>query len=152
MNVFKTILERKLRNKIREENGGTYTVKVSFYHQPRPINQYLGTISFGCDPKNLEKLQKETLTTIKELLESGPTDEDVKSVKEQWVLDRKKASRENGHWLNKMRNTVYWKKPIAKMYDGDKTVKKINAKYIKKISNKVVGKPYIIAKLLPEKK
>jgi len=152
MLIFKTILERKLRNAIREEKSGTYGIRASFSHNGRPIPKYNGSISFECDPENAEDLKNEVFKVLNEFVKIGPTKKEVESVKEQWSLDRKKQLRQNGFWLSKMRSKIYWKKDLAKMFDEDKLNKSISHKYVKKVASKVIGKPDMIAMLLPEKK
>jgi len=152
MKIFKTILQRKLRNAIREEKSGTYGVRVSLGHSSRPIPKYNTRISFECDPKNVEDLKKEVIKVVNNFVQTGPTKDEVKSVKEQWSLERKKQLRKNGFWLGQMRNKVYWKKPIEKMFTDDKLNKSISHKFIKKTASKIIGKPSVIAILLPEKK
>lgn len=150
MEVFKSILERKLRNAIREEKAGTYGVQVSFGHQKRPVQKYRGSVSFECDPNNVEALSAEVLKVVKAFVKMGPTSKEVESVKEQWELDRKKQLQQNGFWLSQMFNKVYWKKPMGSLFKEDKLNKKITAKYVKKTASKFVGEPELIAKLLPE--
>ena len=151
MEVFKSILERKLRNTIREEKSGTYGVQVSLGHQKRPIQKYRGSVSFECDPDKLDELSEEVLKVIDAFVKTGPTAKEVESVKEQWELDRKKQLQQNGFWLAQMFNKVYWKRPISSLFKEDKINKKITAKYVKKVASKLITEPELIAKLLPEK-
>jgi len=152
MQVFRSILERKLRNAIREEKAGTYGVKVSFRHQKRPIQKHIGTISFECDPKNVEDLTAEVVKVVAAFVKTGPTPEEVASVKEQWGLDRKKQLQQNAFWLSQMYSRIYNKQPISTLFDDEKLDEKITAKYVKKVASTLVRKPEMIAKLLPEKK
>lgn len=150
MQVFRSILERKLRNAIREEKAGTYGVQVSFRHQKRPVQKHIGTISFECDPKNVEDLTAEVVKVVAAFVKTGPTPEEVASVKEQWVLERKKQLQQNAFWLSQMHSKIYNKQPISTLFDDEKLDKKITAKYVKKTASKFVGEPELIAKLLPE--
>ncbi len=150
--IFSTILERKLRNAIREEKAGTYGVQVSFGHNKRPIERYEGSIRFECDPKNVEDLKIEVKKVLQAFLKAGPSEEEVESVKEQWVLARKKQLRQNGFWLTQMHNRVYWKKPMETLFENDKLDKSITAEYVKKTASKLIDEPEMVATLLPEKK
>ncbi len=150
LQIFGTILKRKLRNKIREEKGGTYGVSANMGHRNRDIPHYWGSISFECDPTKIDELEQAAMQVVDDFLAEGPTKEEVESVVEQWALGRKKQLRQNKFWLNKMRSTVYWNKPVSKMFDDFKLNTSISHKYIKKIANKYIDKPSVIAKLLPE--
>lgn len=148
--IFGTILKRKLRNRIREEEGGTYGVSTNMGHSARAIPRYWGTISFECDPKKLDALEKDVLEVVEGFLADGPTKEEVESVIKQWDLSRKKNLQKNSFWLNKMKNTIYWKKEINKMFEKDELNKTISHKYVIKTARKYIGKPSLTAKLFPE--
>ncbi len=152
MKIFATILQRKLRNKIREEKAGTYGIRARFGYHLRPIPKYSGYIGFECDPKSIETLKKEVLEVVANFKKEGPTKEEVESVLEQWALGRKKSLEQNDFWLGRIKNQVYWNKPIENLFKADKINKTITAKFVKKTAKKYVGAPELIAQLLPQKK
>jgi len=152
MKIFGQLYKTRLRNKIREEKGGVYSIKANMKHSPRPYPKYNASISFSCAPKNIDALEKESLLVLKELLKEGPTRKEIASIKENWILSRKKAAEGNSYWFNYMYNKVYWKKPFKEISDYEKKLAEITPKLVKKIANKYINKPSLIAKLLPEEK
>lgn len=152
LQIFGEILKRKLRNRIREEKGGTYGINVRFNYSKIPISKYKASISFECAPNNLEPLKKEMFNVIDDFLKKGPTQKEVNSIVEQWELTKKKQLRQNDFWLNKIKSAIYWDEPIEEMLGDDKENLEISRKLVKKIANKYMGKPDMIAILLPEKK
>ncbi len=150
--IFGQIFKTKLRNQIREEKGGVYSISANLTHIDRPYKRYVADIKFNCSPDNIDVLQEESLKVLKAFLKEGPTKKEVASVKENWLLNRKKAIENNSFWFNYMYNKVYRKEKFNDINDYEKKLSEITPKYIKKIANKYIGEPSIIAKLLPEKK
>jgi zinc protease len=95
-----TILENRLRDILREELGGTYSVGVG-YSSTAPQPGY-GTISvqFGSAPENVETLTAAVMTEVDRLRREGPTATDVNVVKESERNELQEAERQNGYWLN----------------------------------------------------
>jgi zinc protease len=102
LNAATSVLEAKLRDILREELGGTYSVSVG-YSNTAPEPGY-GTVSvqFGSAPENVERLTKAVLTEIARLRTEGPTAADVNAVKEAEKNDLQTALRQNGYWLNSL--------------------------------------------------
>ena len=152
LKMFGQIFKARLRNRIREEKGGVYTVNASLRHKGRPYSSYTASINFSCSPENIEALEEESLLVLSEFLKEGPTKKEVAGVKESWMLSRKKGLETNGYWLNYMYNKVYWEHPFKPFSDYLNMIADITPKDIKKTANKYIGKPSLVAKLLPEAK
>lgn len=151
MNMFGEVLETRLRNHIREEKGGVYTVNAGFHYSGKPYKRYYGTISFNCSPENIAILENETLVVLKKLLKEGPTKKEIAGIKKNWILNRKKSLETNSLWLGYMHNQILRNKKFN-VEDYEKEVNDISIKFIKKIANKYIGAPSYTAKLLPEVK
>jgi zinc protease len=97
-----SVLEGKLRDILREELGGTYSVSVS-YISSSPEPGY-GTVSirFGSAPENVERLTAAVMAEVDRLRRNGPTESDVRAVKEGEKNDIQTALRQNGYWLNSL--------------------------------------------------
>ena len=48
------MLQERLREAIREELGGTYSISVSPSAQKIPRPEYLLSVQFGCDPQRVD--------------------------------------------------------------------------------------------------
>ncbi|GAB1856688.1 insulinase family protein [Flavobacteriaceae bacterium MHTCC 0001] len=152
LKIFGKVFEGELRNRIREDKGGVYSIGANLRYRGRPYSRYVGTISFTCDPENADMLEKETLLVLKELLKKGVTKKQVENVKENWMLNRKKSLETNGFWLNHMYNKTYWKQPFTKGIDDYKEkLYAISPKFINKVARKYIKSPSLVASLLPEK-
>ena len=97
-----SVLENKLRDILREQMGGTYSVGVG-YSNTSPIPGYGTTsVQFGSSPENVEALTKAVMTEIDRLRREGPSAADVQAVKEAEKNGLRESMRQNGYWLNSL--------------------------------------------------
>jgi zinc protease len=93
-----TVVENKLRDILREQLGGTYSVGVG-YSNTSPVPGYGTTsVQFGSSPENVEKLQAAVMAELDRLRKEGPTAADVQAVKEGEKNGLQEALKENGYW------------------------------------------------------
>ncbi|MEQ1909173.1 MAG: insulinase family protein [Vicinamibacterales bacterium] len=102
VNAATAILETKLRDLLREELGGTYSVSVDF-SSTQPQSGYGTTsVQFGSAPENVDKLVAGVLGELAQIKREGPSAEDVQKVKEGEKRDLETSMRQNGYWLNSL--------------------------------------------------
>jgi zinc protease len=96
------ILELRLRDQLREELGGTYSVNVG-YSNTQPQSGY-GTMSveFGSAPETVDKLVQVVLDETAKLRASGPSADEVKKIQEMERRDLETSLRQNAYWLNSL--------------------------------------------------
>jgi zinc protease len=99
-----SVLEIRLREVLREDLGGTYSVGVSSNGARRPSEQFSVKISFGSDPERVEELVGVVFQQIDSLKALGPTDVEVEKVQEMQRRARETALRENGFWTQMLLN------------------------------------------------
>jgi zinc protease len=75
-------LETRLRNRVREELGGTYSIGVGPSTSWQPVESYIFTIAFSADPERIDELVETVYEGIVRLKAEGPTPEQVADVKE----------------------------------------------------------------------
>jgi zinc protease len=93
-----TVVENRLRDILREQLGGTYSVGVG-YSNTSPVPGYGTTsVQFGSSPDNVEKLQAAVMAEIDRLRREGPSAADVQAVKEAEKNSLQEALRENSYW------------------------------------------------------
>jgi zinc protease len=94
------ILEIRLREELREELGGTYSVSVvaSAARIPRPEATVF--ISFGSAPDRADSLVAAVFAQIDSLKANGPRAVDLAKYKETSTRSRETDLRQNGWWLS----------------------------------------------------
>ncbi len=93
------ILEIRLRDILREELGGTYSVRVGLSaHYPYP-DYGTTSVRFGSSPENAPKLIETVLAEVAKFKADGPTQEEVDTVKELEYRSLETGQEQNGYWL-----------------------------------------------------
>jgi len=96
------VLQMRLRDLLREELSGTYSVGVT-HADTAPVAGYgTTTVQFGSSPENADRLTTVVLDELDRLRREGPADADVRAVKEAERRDIETALRQNGYWLNSL--------------------------------------------------
>ena len=97
-----TVFEMRLRERLREELGGTYSVGVG-YSDTSPRQGYGTTsVQFGSSPDNADKLSRAVITELDRLKKDGPSDSDLQIVKETEKRELETSLKQNGYWLNSL--------------------------------------------------
>jgi zinc protease len=93
------ILERHLRDQLREELGGTYSVGVD-YSSTLPQGGYGTTdIQFGSAPDRAASLTETVMAEVERMRRDGPSEDDVQKVKETEKEGLETSYQQNGFWL-----------------------------------------------------
>ncbi|WP_319562864.1 insulinase family protein [Marispirochaeta sp.] len=95
-----SVLENILREKIREELGGTYSVSAWANLNQRPYEHVEGGVYFGADPEQVSDLSKEVLNICRGIAKSGPEERYIRNEIEAFRRDHETRLRENSFWLN----------------------------------------------------
>ena len=93
------VLSIRLREKLREELGGTYGVSARPSFTTRPDTTYTFSFSFGAEPERLEELARVVFEQLEAVKQDGPTEEEVQKVLETQRRGHETSLRENGYWL-----------------------------------------------------
>jgi zinc protease len=96
------VFEIRLREVLRENLGGTYSVRVDagVQHYPRP--EYRLVVGFGCDPGRVEELTDRVIEEIGALRANGPDAAGLDKVREMQRRQQEVSLRENGYWLTSL--------------------------------------------------
>ena len=98
------VLQTRLREVLREQLGGTYSVGVG-YSNTAPQPGYGTTqIQFGSSPENVDKLVAAVLAEVDKLRRDGPTASELNNVKQAEKNDLAAAVTQNGFWLNSLQS------------------------------------------------
>jgi zinc protease len=96
------VLQMRLRDILREELGGTYSVGVGYSDNSPQAGYGYTSVQFGSSPENAESLTKAVLTEVTRLQREGPSAADVQVVKETEKNDLATSFKQNGYWLNSL--------------------------------------------------
>ena len=95
-------LQLRLREVLREDLGGTYSVGVGSSSSISPDTTYAIHIGFGAAPDRLEELTAVVFGEIRRFQASGPADSVVQKVRESQRRDYELRLQRNGFWLDQL--------------------------------------------------
>ena len=121
-----SILERRLREGLREDLGATYGVSVWYDHDIVGRDDGTVGVRFGCDPADADRLGDEVFRTIAALRDAGPTDEEVGKEREIQTRELEVSSRQNGFWVASLANLWVRGRDFDEMADRQTRVDELN--------------------------
>jgi zinc protease len=123
------ILDIRYTETIREQEGGTYGVRVRADVTNKPQEQVTLSIQFDTDPSKREKLVKLVYQQLDSIVANGPLELDLQKVKLNLIKQYKENLEENSWWLGAI--NLYEKDGIYLTKDYVDEVNKLSAESIK---------------------
>ena len=124
-------LEVRLRESLREDLGGTYSVSASANYSKIPREEFSVTIGFGCSPDRTDELVKSVFTEIEGFKANGPTDKQVADVKETFLRDQETNMKQNGYLLTQIAVRYEYQEDLDSLFNMDAFYNKIDAAMIR---------------------
>ena len=106
LNALTEIADIRLRNIIREDESGTYSISVYPIINKIPFPQYYIIVYFGCAPERAEALKELAINEITALSENIPEGL-LKKFKNSSLLDFQRQLKENSFWLSVIRDSEF---------------------------------------------
>jgi zinc protease len=98
INSLGDVLQIRLRERLREDMGGTYGVGVGGSGQQEPYEGYRFVIDFGSDPERLDELTRAVFAEVERLKRDGPTPLELQKVREEQRREKEVNLRDNNYW------------------------------------------------------
>jgi zinc protease len=147
------ILENRLRDVLREDLGGTYSVSVGASYEKYPRQEFEISIDFGASPDRLENLIKTVFDQIELLKKTGPTEQQVADVKESMLRDFEQSTKQNGYLLNQISLRYQFGEDLKEFFSIPELYKKVAAATIQDAAKAYLDTGnYVRVTLMPEKK
>lgn len=147
------VLNIKLIERLREDEGGVYGVSARASGSKFPQNRYNLSISFGCAPENVEKLIASTLDEINKIKTNGALPVDIQKFVAEETRGIETQLKTNGFWLNNMISAYQDEEDPKDVLTYIDSLNKISPETLKNAANLYLsGKNYIRLVLMPEKK
>lgn len=112
MGAFRGALEKELRNKLREELAGVYSVSVNARINRWPYQDYSVSVSFTCDPQRVDELYNAMNDVFAQFIAGNIDTQLLENYKVQTKTARHKNLKENWFWLDYI---LYQYTPFAPM-------------------------------------
>jgi zinc protease len=146
------VLTTRLREKLREDLGGTYSVGASAGYTRFPRSEYSLSIDFGCSPDRTEELLKTVFDEIELLKTSGPTEQQANDVREKLLRDHEVNMKQNRYLLTQIAFKYQYGEDPATVLVVPDYYRKINPGMIQQAARTYLNtKNYVKVTLFPEK-
>ncbi|HEV2146309.1 MAG TPA: insulinase family protein [Longimicrobiaceae bacterium] len=152
MNAMAEVLQLRLRDQLREDLGGTYGVGVSAsaVRDPRPT--YTVSVGFGTSPERVDELTAVVFAQIDSLKRAGPTEEELRKVREAARRSRETEMRDNGFWISQIVSYVGNGWPLQEILVGGERIARVDAAAVREAARRYLDRGnYVQVSLVPEK-
>jgi zinc protease len=112
-----SVLERRLRERLREDRGATYGVGVGYAHSLIGPARGRVSVRFGSAPAEAASLGDEVIRAVRELAAAGPTEEEIAKEKELQRRELETSLEQNGFWLGNLTGLWLRGRPLEEVLD-----------------------------------
>jgi zinc protease len=145
-------LELRLRDVLREELGGTYSVNVGPAAARDPWQNYAMTIAFGSAPERADSLAATVFKEIAALQANGPDDATLQKVKETQRRSHETNVKENGWWMRQITTSALQGTDVAAGLNTLALIDAMTAEQIAQAAREYLRSDrYIKVVLMPER-
>jgi zinc protease len=147
------VLRIRLREILREDMGGVYGVSVSGTVLRRPRPEFAFSVSFGCAPENVEKLERAAFDEIKEIQTKGIGADYIAKVKELRRREHETSLKENGFWVGELARAYTYGDDPKLIVDFDPLVEKVSSDRVRAAAKKYLASTqYVLGEMRPAAK
>ncbi len=100
--ALRELMDIRLREEVREGASGTYGVSVSASAIKSPVEKYILSIGFSCDPLRVEELTSVVFEVINEIKTTLASEDNIYKIKEGFRRTYEESIKENSYWLGIM--------------------------------------------------
>ena len=151
LSILMKILEIRLRESMREDQGGVYGVRSSHDVSKYPESDFTITINWGCSPENVDTLVNSVFNEMKILQSAGPEDINMKKAKETMLRDLESNVLKNSYWRAALKNAYYYNERMYGIEELKELITKISKEDIHEAANQYFDlNNYLKVILMPE--
>ena len=142
LDMLKQILQIVYTEKVREDESGTYGVKLNSEISNYPEGQILLQINFDTQPGKEDYLNGIVHTEFQNIAKEGPRQEDFNKAKEFMLKNRQEKERQNSFWLGAI--TEFYRDNYDGYNDYQKTVNEVTPAAIQKKAKLIIDSNNLI--------
>jgi len=112
LSILRRALAHRLRESVREEICGVYSISAGLRLQPIPAPLFKGSLSFTCDPERVNELIPLTESILREMGKKGITEKEFSMVIKQSLTTLAQIKKKDRFWLNTITSSVMFDWPL----------------------------------------
>jgi len=140
--ALRHILELRYTEAIREDEGGTYSIRLSYSVRKYPVPGYFMNVVFDTDPVKADKLVGIVYSEAKKIVENGPSEIDLQKAKEYFLKQRPEDMKENNWWLGTLTDYYFYNLDYLSNYENK--VKALTVQSIHDYSKKMLSQGNVV--------
>jgi zinc protease len=110
-NAMSMLLTRRLREAIRENLGGTYSIGARVHPKIVPVNELSTVIDFQCDPSRAQELTDAVFAELDRFQADGIEASELENTKKQMHRGHEVRLEDNSAWLAKLSTAALYDEP-----------------------------------------
>jgi zinc protease len=122
---------------VREDNGGAYGVPVNANILDYPEEIALMQIILPTAPEKREAMTLIVNNGIKEMMEKGPSEENLGKIKEYMLRSHQEDLKDNGYWMNSLVSKTRYDQEFVEGYED--CVQSVTVEDIRQVAQQVFG-------------
>ncbi len=122
---------------VREDNGGAYGVPVSAGLSDYPEEIATAQIVLPTAPEKRESMTGIVNEGIKEMMEKGPSEENLGKIKEYMLRSHQEDLKNNGYWMNSLVSKTRYDQEFVEGYE--ECVQGVTVEDIKQVAKQIFG-------------
>ncbi|MBN1524984.1 MAG: insulinase family protein [Spirochaetales bacterium] len=139
LQAISQIVDMRLTDSIREDEGGTYGIGAWDYPRRFPRQTYMFFINFGCDPGRVEELTALVYEQIEKLKKDGITQEELATVKQILTKEREVTLTKNATWAELIKNYRLYNMPFTSITGFFDHINALDAKQLQDTARKYLS-------------
>jgi zinc protease len=148
-----SILETRLRETLREDLGGTYSVGASATYSRWPRPEFRISISFGSAPERNDALVTRTFEEIEKLRTEGPTEQELKDAVEAMIRSYETSMEQNAYVANQLQFRYRDDEPIDGLFTIVDDYRALTGELVHEAAKRYLTTDrFVKVQLFPEKK
>ncbi len=144
MRVIKGVLILRYDETIREEEGGTYGVRLSTSLSRWPSEKGSMQIRFDCAPERYGDLKELVYKELANLAKDGPSEEDLSKTIENILKDREESKEHNAYFLSNIYNYYVYGINFDDPVNFEDILNNLTAQDVKKVMGNFYTDPNIV--------
>ena len=150
MRMLSEVVRMRLREILREDMGGVYGVSAGGSIARRPKKEFSFSVSFGCAPENVEKLENAAFDEIKVIQANGIGADYINKIKQLRRRDHETSIKENSFWVSELARAYRFGDDPKLILDFDTMVDKVSTDRVRAAAKKyLTSTQYVLGELRP---
>ena len=142
------ILNIRIIEELREKIQGIYTGGTQSRFEKLPYPHYTFFVQLPCGPEKVDTLLYAANKEIGDLIENGPSMENMEKVKQQWLEKYKVNIKENGTWLSTLQDFYFPGNDPDYFINYEKKVNALTAKDVQEAAKLLLSTNNVITGIL----